>query len=55
MQRLYYTCTKCGETWESKMKMPPVPCMKPGVYGEGIVRPATPEEIEDYERMFVDW
>ena len=58
--RRFYTCTKCGETWESKMSSRPVPCggVQLGVC-KGLqwaeVRPATEEEIEIYERMFVDW
>lgn len=57
--RNYYTCTACGETWESRMAGRPVPCMKvinpknPCYLSE--VRPATQDEIEEYERMFVDW
>lgn len=57
MMRYYYTCTACGETWESRMTTKPVPCSQPGVCrGKWVeVRPATPDEIEIYERMFVDW
>lgn len=57
MIRQFWTCTRCGETWESQMGGRAMPCSRPGSFkGEQAeVRPATLDEIEDYERMFVDW
>lgn len=57
--RNYYTCTACGETWESRMHTTPIPCTSPmncnGKIVIAEVRLATVDEIEQYERMFVDW
>lgn len=55
--RNYLTCTRCGETWESRMAGRAVPCTAPGTCkgDTAEVRPATIDEIETYERMFVDW